>query len=132
MNRYEKRPRLKRFSYKGRHQYFITICTLNKHSTFSNEDPVMCCLKILKEKSQVMNFKVWAYCFMPDHLHLLLEGKSEDADLKGFISSFKQASGYHYRLNVAQGFSPVDMPKLWQPSFYDHVLRENEDLPAVV
>jgi len=23
------------------------------------------------------------------------------------------------------------MPKLWQPSFYDHVLRNDEDLPAV-
>lgn len=79
-----------------------------------------------------MNFIVWAYCFMPDHLHIVLEGDCENADLKKFISSFKQISGYRYRQNVGQRFSVDGTPKLWQPSFYDHVLRKDEDLLDVV
>lgn len=79
-----------------------------------------------------MNFKVWAYCFMPDHLHLVLEGDAENADLNKYISSFKQISGYRYSQNVGQRFSTGEKPKLWQPSFYDHVLRKDEDLLDVV
>jgi len=30
--------------------------------------------------------------------------------------------------DVAQGFSPAKKIKLWQPSFYDHVLRNDEDV----
>ena len=69
---------------------------------------------------------------MPDHLHIVLEGDAENADLNKYISSFKQTSGYRYRQNVGQRFSADQKPKLWQPSFYDHVLRKDEDLLDVV
>jgi len=67
---------------------------------------------------------------MPDHLHLLLEGVSPESDLKKFISSYKQYAGYHYKMDVAQGFSPAQRTqlKLWQPSYYDHILRKDEDI----
>lgn len=63
-----------------------------------------------------------AYCFMPDHLHLLVEG-DEEADLIKFIREFKQLTAYSYK-NVAGH-------KLWQRSFYDRVLRVDEDARAV-
>ncbi len=44
-------------------------------------------------------FDVIAYCFMPDHLHLLVEGKSDRSDGKPFIARAKQYSGY-YMLRV--------------------------------
>jgi REP element-mobilizing transposase RayT len=33
---------------------------------------------------------------MPDHVHFLAEGLEQDADLKKFVSSFKQSTGYHF------------------------------------
>ena len=33
---------------------------------------------------------------MPDHLHLLVEGKSADSDAKQFIARAKQYSGFYY------------------------------------
>ena len=80
---------------------------------------------------------------MPDHLHFLVEGISADSDLKKFVSSYKQYTGYHYKKYVsqgfslartekpvAQGFSPAKKEKLrlWQPSYYDHILRRDEDI----
>ena len=65
---------------------------------------------------------------MPDHLHLLLEGETRDSDIKKLIAVFKQASGYQYGQNADQYFSTAEKPKLWQPSFYDHVLRKEEAL----
>ena len=131
MNKFRKRPRLNGFRYKGCHRYFVTICTHQKSLIFTDKDIVALCKTVLEKKSQDMRFTVWAYCFMPDHLHLLLEGSTLDADLKKFVTSFKQVSGYRYSRNVAQNQSPQGISKLWQPSFYDHVLRKEEDLVAV-
>lgn len=69
---------------------------------------------------------------MPDHLHLLVEGEADTADLKQYISMFKQISGYKYAQSAAQRLSSDEKPKLWQPSFYDHVLRREEDLLETV
>ena len=54
---------------------------------------------------------------MPDHLHLLIVG-SDEAPLTRFVQHFKQATGYGY-------------PGLWQRSYYDRILRHEEDLQSV-
>ena len=120
---YKKRIRLRNFDYKGCYLYFITLCTFDKRSTF-NTTPDGChtvnwLIDILSEKSKSFGFKIWAYCFMPDHLHLLIEGKDSDSDMKRFISSYKQYTGYHYKNKT--GVS------LWQINFYEHVLRKEEE-----
>lgn len=145
MNRFSKRTRLKNFDYVGRFRYFITICTHQKLLLFKQKETVENCIKFIDETSKSMGFRVWAYCFMPDHLHLLLEGEKPESDLKRFITAFKQRSGYNYRnnlkitelsdsspQNVAQSFSSAENGKLWQPSYYDHVLRKDEDLKSVI
>lgn len=117
---YSKRTRLKHFDYIGRRRYFITICTHKKQVLFNRSETVENCIRLLDEKSKAMGFKVWAYCFMPDHLHLLLEGLNSNSSLKQFVTGFKQSTGYHYRKafkhaaatannhqKVAQGFSPA-------------------------
>lgn len=124
MGKYKRRPRLKHFDYTGCHRYFITICTHNKIPVFNNEEIAKRYIGLLAEKAISLHFKVWAYCFMPEHVHFLSEGMAQDADLKKFVSSFKQSSGYH--------FSTFIKAKLWQPSFYDHVLRKDEDLLETV
>ncbi len=158
MKKYKSRPRLKDFNYKGYQRYFVTICTHERNPIFKDNAMVRELIRVLKDTSKnSFGFKVWAYCFMPDHLHLLVEGESHDSDLKRFISSYKQHTGYYYKMhvsrakalhygfekctgikvNVAQGFSPAQNPaqrksfKLWQPSYYDHILRKDEDILSV-
>ncbi len=117
---YKKRTRLKEFNYKGLYRYFITICTFNKEQIFKdNPSTVIWLVDILREQSRTFRFKIWAYCFMPDHLHLLLEGDDVNSDLKKFISSYKQISSFYYKERVGK--------QLWQINYYDHVLRKEED-----
>jgi putative transposase len=71
-----------------------------------------------------LSFDLIAYCFMPDHVHVVAEGKSEDADLKRFVSRAKQLSGYHY----GQRFGK----RLWQRYSYERVLRDDESTRDVV
>jgi putative transposase len=95
--RYKKRVRLKGFDYKGFYRYFITLCSFQKRNIFGERSLVSWIIDVLREKSKLFGFKVWAYCFMPDHLHLLLEGEDYSSDMKRFVSSFKQHTGYHYK-----------------------------------
>ena len=61
---------------------------------------------------------------MPDHLHLLIEGTSDDSDGRRFIKAFKQYSGYCY--------SKTRNEKLWQRYGFEHVLRDDETTIEVV
>lgn len=96
-NKFKKRIRLKSFSYKGVYRYFITICTFDKKPIFKDNDLVEWFINTLKEKSKNFEFKIWAYCFMPDHLHLLIEGKKTGSDMNKFIKSYKQYMGFYYK-----------------------------------
>ena len=75
---------------------------------------VAACLRELKFSSERCGFTVLVYCFMPDHLHLLVQGDDE-ADLPRFLKDLKQRTGYAYRRASAKA--------LWQKSYYDRVVR---------
>jgi len=68
-------------------------------------------------------FAVLAYCFMPDHVHVLAEGQAPTSDLLRFVRAWKQRAAV--RVRSAKGV------ELWQEGFYDHVLRHEEDSLAV-
>jgi REP element-mobilizing transposase RayT len=61
---------------------------------------------------------------MPDHVHLLTEGTTQESDLCRFVSSFKQSSGFM--------FSRERAGRLWQSGYYDRVLRDDEATVIVV
>ena len=64
------------------------------------------------------HFAVLAYCFMPDHLHLLVEGTSEASDLLAFAHAVKQRTAYRYRRTHGDA--------LWQKGYYEHVVGSEE------
>lgn len=68
--------------------------------------------------------EIIAYCLMPDHLHALVEGMSEQANSREFADAFRRVSGFHFK--QAHG------SRLWQEGYYDHVLRDEEATIAVV
>jgi putative transposase len=113
------------FPYQGEYRYSITICTDQRHQAFTNPDLVSLVREQLLRASGDAAIAILAYCFMPDHLHLVLEGRSEQADLKQFINRAKQYSGYRYAR--AHGGR-----KLWQRYCFEHVLRDNESTQRTV
>jgi putative transposase len=73
--------------------------------------------------SREQAFAVIAYCFMPDHVHLLVEGERDDADLKRFANRAKQYSGFYFRR--ATGLC------LWQRYGFERTLRNEEATASV-
>jgi putative transposase len=98
----------------------LTMVTLDRQPVFRDFDLTAACVDLLAERAATSNVTVHAYCFMPDHLHLLLtpDGQMSVIDfLRAFKSLSTRLAGHHGRDG-----------KLWQESFYDHFLRKDEDL----
>jgi putative transposase len=118
-----KPPHLKSFDYTGFHRYSVTFCTNNRRSVFRDEVAVTLALSQISRAAREREFAIVAYCFMPDHLHLLVHGESETANCKGFIAMAKQYSGYYYKREFGG--------TLWQRYGYERTLRKDEQTLAV-
>ena len=123
MNFRRKINRLNRELYCQERIYFITICCYNGERLFVDPHPIDQMLQELDKCCNLQGFTNYAYCFMPDHIHLLLKGK-EGTDLIKLIKQFKQKTGYSFRKETGN--------RLWQKSYYDHILRKEEDVVEVV
>lgn len=119
-----KRPeRLKGFTYIGCYRYSLTFCTHFRSRVFVDADVVELVLSQILRAAGEEQFSVLAYCFMPDHVHLLVQGNSESSDARRLIKATKQYSGYAYSRKYGH--------KLWQPWGFERVLRDDEASFAV-
>jgi putative transposase len=121
---YERRVgRFPGFPYLGPYRYFLTFCTFQRTQLFVHSNIVDECVQEFLRASASHDFELTAYCLMPDHVHMLVEGTAEDSHLPTFASLAKQFSGYRCRHRVEK--------RLWQDGYYDHVLRDDESTAKV-
>jgi putative transposase len=66
-----------------------------------------------------------AYCFMPDHLHLAVEGRSTTSDLRRFVKVAKQRIAYMAR-------TEFQIACIWQDGYYERVLRTFESMDTLI
>ena len=109
-------PRLAGFSYVGRHSYALEFTTFERRVVFVNGEVVDLVLTQILRAATKCGFAVIAYCFMPDHVHLVIDAASERSDAKAFIKSAKQLSGYYF--SKAHGY------RLWQRYGYERIMRD--------
>jgi putative transposase len=115
---HSKRPRLRSFDYIGRYRYSLTLSTHFRQELFIAAPEVDLVLSNILQSAVGCDFAVITYCFMPDHLHLFVQGRADNCDLEEFVKLAKQTSGFAYR--------QAKHTRLWQPSYYDHMLRDDE------
>jgi len=109
---------LREFDYLGLYRYFLTFCTDRRQRFLSDPENVAVVLPQILRAGTETRFAIPAYCFMPDHLHLLIEGLDDGSDCRGFIKKAKQYSGFY--------FSKARGQTLWQRYGYERVLRNDE------
>ena len=90
---------------------------------FIDSNVVQVALAQVLQSAVLHAFAVLAYCFMPDHLHLLAAGQLESADLNAFAKDVKQRIGYHAPRPRAA--------TIWQKGYYDRILRDDEEILTV-
>lgn len=108
----------------GGHRYFLTVCTHNRQRHFADAATVEATRLQFLRYAERESFAILAYCFMPDHVHCLLEGQHADANLRRFVRAAKQGAGYAFAQRCGN--------RLWQPNYFDHTLRHDEATIEVV
>ena len=103
----------------------VTICTKRTLPVFRNLEFGRACIQVLVGYSSKREIPVFAYCFMPDHAHLLLS-PSSGCPIPSFVGGFKS-------LCTRAGWSRFGQERsFWQKRYYDHFLRKDEDIAVVI
>jgi putative transposase len=90
-----RRPtRLEGFPYRGYYCYSLRFATHNRVHHFTRSELVAGALLQIQRTADEDSFAVVAYCFMPDHVHLAIEGMEPDSDLRRFVKVAKQRVAY--------------------------------------
>jgi len=107
--------------YNQGHAFFITISTHQKHPWFSHHDQLCeSAITLMQDVAIANRINNYAWCIMPDHIHLLIQGN----DIICFVRLFKGKL-----TPVARSINP--RRPLWQRSFFDHALRKEESVSDV-
>ena len=116
-----KRIRLPRAICQQGHTFFITFSTHMRYPWFLlNPELADSGVELLRQTGAARGTKIYAWCIMPDHIHLLLQ----DDDIVDFVRLFKgRMTRKAYILERSR--------RLWQRSFYDHALRKEESLSDI-
>ena len=115
----EKPHRLLLDLYRGHRAIAFTCCIYDRVPYFVHQNNVRSIEDMLRTTLIRHKTNAHVYLFMPDHLHLLLEGIDTQADLYKCMTDFKQKSGFWLSKNA---------DVRWQKDFYDHILREDEPI----
>ena len=134
--------RLTHYDYSEDGAYFITICTKNKQALLSEisiGDVVGA--DIIRPKltkygyivntainaitSHYPSVKVDRYVIMPDHIHLILMVSNNNTD--GRILSAPTKTITTVIGQMKRWVSKKSGISLWQKSYYDHIIRNEED-----
>jgi putative transposase len=107
------------FDYRGKYLYSLTFTTFERERLFLSQDTVRLVLLQILRSAREHHVCVVAYCFMPDHLHLLVEGLDHRCDCLEFVKAAKQYSGYY--------FARQNRSRLWQRYSFERVLRNNRE-----
>jgi putative transposase len=109
-----KNIRLKHYDYSQDGYYFVTICTNRNQTYLTNfQEKIKRNIQNLNEMSGV---KIDYYVVMPTHIHMIVILDGCKLSLGEIIRRFKAKSSRE------AGF------KLWQPNYYEHVIRNEKAL----
>ncbi len=140
-----KQNRLENYDYGHQGCYFVTLCTYNRQPLFKidyvgNDLCVVPHLqnqiihKWIKEtENKFPNAKIEKFVIMPDHLHLIVNitQRHTGRSLQDLMRFFKTMTTNEYIKCVKDGLLPPFDKKLWQKSYYDHIIRNQDDYNEV-
>jgi putative transposase len=118
-----KRNRLPRNFYIGQQWYFITANAAHGQLNVVAGHVAGSLLDTLRAACVKHAFNIYAYCFMPDHIHIEPVGLAPDSDLIEFMRTWKGTSTVPLR---GLGFHDP-----FQRGYYDHILRPDDGPDAV-
>ena len=144
-NGYEKRKhsRLKTYDYTNSGCYFITFCTKDRAHVLSSivgrgalTPPRVELTNIGKIAAEVIErtsvvypgISIDNYVIMPNHVHLLIRISSVDGGVRAPRPTDNRSMSVTEVIKAIKSITTRKIGmKIWQTSFYDHIIRDDED-----
>ena len=120
--RRDRRPRLDASLYGcSGHAIHVIVTAYLRRPIFA-DDECLCTviLDAVREAASDCGVRLYAFGLMPDHLHIVLSVDPGGQDVTKFV--------WHLKRGATLACRPWLPRRLWQRSFYDHVLRKAEDI----
>lgn len=104
---------------------FLTLVTKGRRHLFDLEHPRH--VEMFFDKMRVVReskpFKLLAYVFLPDHVHLLIRPMGK-VNFSSILQSVKRSYTFEYK----NYYGVEGSLSLWQHRFWDHITRNEKDL----
>jgi len=105
------------------HPHHVTQRGNRRQKTFFGEDDYQAYLELMAESCKNHGVEIWAYCLMPNHVHLVVVPPSQEALVGAIGEAHRQ---YSRRINSRKGWRG----HLWQGRFASTVMDESYLLAA--
>lgn len=116
-------PRLSRVVLPGI-PHHVTQRGNRRQDTFFNPDDYRAYIALLTDACRRNESEVWAWCLMPNHVHLIMTPATTDGLRASLAETHRR---YTRRINAREGWSG----HLWQERFHSFPMDENHLLAAV-
>jgi len=103
--------------------YFIVAVTKDRRRLFADSAHVDLLFTVVREVRQRKSFDLLAYSIIPDHANLLLK-PTDEANISRIMLSIQRS--FTLRFKKLHGIT--NSLSLWQRRFWDHIIRNEEDL----
>lgn len=118
--------------------YFVTLCTHNRECVFIGGDSISS--RMIddiwnKMISQFSNIDCPKYVIMRNHFHaiVVIDGANMEyaPKVSDVIQSFKRHTTVEYIKLVKQNMLPPFEKQIWQRSFHDHIIRDEQEYQKI-
>jgi len=150
-----KLQRLRNYNYAQNGMYFVTLCTQNRLNLFGqiengdlvlNDAGKMVFHKFEQIPQVYPDIAIDKFIVMPNHLHAILmiqhdviqqgdsgtpRGAFPTMSLSDYIHRFKTLTTKLYIDGVRNGNYPPFDKKIWQKSYHEHIIRNEQDYQKI-
>lgn len=113
--------------------FFFTAVTYQRAHIFAHQDAIVRLREVVQEVKTLQPFRMEAWVILPDHLHMIWTLPQDDADFSSRWSRIKSQFSRRWlkaggqERAVSQGKANKRQRGVWQPRFYEHTIRDDDD-----
>ena len=102
----------------------VTICSAGQRPVLVDECVREELIGALDVAADSAGCEVMAWCLMPEHVHVLIQVRTEGGDILRFLHGYKAWTGRVMR--------EAGLGRVWERSFWDRHARSRDDIVAIV